>query len=299
MKVDFHPSGLVGVAGPGKHSTVWAVARGMETERRLAVKCEGVVLGMHISRSPQPVLVTGDTSGDVSVWRIPKSPPWRSAETTSAETRREGTRSAEARSAEAAQEPLVTRLKNSALVFCVRISRDHRLVVTGDVKGIAKIWDAERGAVVHEWVCDSGKPVRAIDIAQETVDDTVRLKLIATGSAGGLATVWDVERGTELRSFHCRGMIYSVDLSGDQKYLVTGDQSSTAIVWDVATGCVVKRFACSDVVKRVDLSGDSTLLAGKHPGAQALELGHTLPAIVLLLLALCGRRSLLAPSRRL
>ena len=88
----------------------------MRGKRRLAVECEGAVLGMHISRSAQPVLVTGDTSGDVSVWRVPEAP----------------SRVSEVRM----PEPPVKRLKNGALVFCVRISKDHRLVVTVPMPGL-------------------------------------------------------------------------------------------------------------------------------------------------------------------
>lgn len=103
-------NGLIAVAGPGKKATVWMLHTG---EHLLTAECAGNVLGLHLSRHPNsPVLMTGDTTGAACMWQVP----------TSAAQQTKGT-----------PKPLHTFMAK-ALIFTLKITSTHDLVIGGDVR---------------------------------------------------------------------------------------------------------------------------------------------------------------------
>lgn len=229
---------LISTAGPGKLSSVWHISGAL----RLQVECKGNAMCIHISRhQTKPVLATGDATGLACLWDIP---------TTDVATDRSLSSSL------TAPEPIAT-FKCKAVAFAVKVSSDHKWLVTGDVTGMLTIWNVTTGEKARELEC--GSAVRCVDFSEHPGSQD--LHLVVSGTANGVVTIWHAPSGRELQTMLCKGIVYTVDLSGNEELLVTGDQSHLAVAWDVATGCLVQRFQSSDVVKRVDLSGDNRLLA--------------------------------------
>ena len=231
---------LLATGSSGKEASCWDYMSG---ECRLKVPCGGMALGVDLS-GDETLLAVGEVTGWAKVWAVPPADAPGGAEPTSAE-------------------PLLA-VKCRAVVFTVKISRDKRVLATGDVTGRASLWDMGSGELLAELEC--GSQVRSIDLSGDVCGGLkyhpgVRAGLIATGTGAGEAQVWDVAARHKRRSMACGGMVYSVDLSGDATLLATGDQHKQALLWDTATGSLLMRLVCGDVVKRVDLSADDRLLA--------------------------------------
>ena len=235
---------LLATGSSGKEASAWDIMTGA---CRLRVATGGMALGVDLS-GDESLLAVGEVTGWAKVWPVP------AASAPAVDNVAEPA---------AAGEPVLA-VKCRAVVFTVKISRDQKVLATGDVTGRVSLWDVGSGELLAELEC--GSQVRSVDLSGDVSERLkyhpgVRAGLIATGTGAGEAQVWDVHAKHKRRSMKCGGMVYSVDLSGDASLLATGDQHKQALLWDTNTGNLLMRLCCSDVVKRVDLSADDCILA--------------------------------------
>ncbi|MBS1964787.1 MAG: protein kinase [Chloroflexi bacterium SZAS-1] len=126
-------------------------------------------------------------------------------------------------------------LNHPQLVTKVAFSPDGRYVVTGSSDAIARLWDAQTGQEVREFVGHSDL-VDGVDFSPDG-------NTVITSSFDGTARLWDARTGKELRRFSGHaGSVDSVAFTPDGAHIVTADADKTARLWDVATGQELCRF---------------------------------------------------------
>jgi outer membrane protein assembly factor BamB len=165
-------------------------------------------------------------------------------------------------------------------VFGAAFSPDGKHVLSGDVSGMAIVWDAGAGkqalalrghagmiwsvaygpkgrfaftgswdGTVKMWEARSGREVRHFP-AQGRIQNINGLavspdgKRLLAGCDDGAVHVWDVDGGQELRQLRGHnGFVYGVAVSPDGKQALSGGANDgTMILWDVQTGNAVRRF---------------------------------------------------------
>jgi WD40 repeat protein len=141
-------------------------------------------------------------------------------------------------------------------------SHDGQYIVTGSHDGIARIWDAQTGALLQKFVHTA-----TVNYAVFSHDD----RYIATASWDGMAHLWDVSTGTEVRQFVGTGSyVNGVVFSSDDRYLLTGGTDNMVRVWDLATGELLRAFKTnneSGFVVGVSFSPDDQyVVAGSSNG---------------------------------
>jgi WD40 repeat protein/serine/threonine protein kinase/DNA-binding XRE family transcriptional regulator len=174
-------------------------------------------------------------------------------------------------------------LHHDALVFGVAYSPDGKYIATGSADGVAKIWEAKTGNLLHVL---SGHTALIQWIAFSP--DAKRL---ATASEDGTAKVWDVATGKTLLTLSLHtGVVWGVAFSPDGSLLATVSNDGTAKIWEAATGHELFTLTGhTGPVFSVAFSPDGQRLAtasvdrtvkiwdvSAGPGAQPLTLyGHT------------------------
>jgi WD40 repeat protein/serine/threonine protein kinase len=170
------------------------------------------------------------------------------------------------------------RTESGGFVTSAAISADHNLVLTGNERGIAKLWHLEIGELIRAyeghseaitsvkfspsmdffltggkdniailWATDSGEQVMHFEGHTAPVTDVAFSptdRLIVTVSEDGLAILWDAENGAEIRRFVSgkEGIVLSVAFSPDGRFLLTGCDDNTATLWNTETGEVVQQL---------------------------------------------------------
>lgn len=107
----------------------------------------------------------------------------------------------------------------------VDFSPDGKYIITDGGDGIVRLWDAQNGKELRQFIGHTGIFTAIFSPGGKT---------IATASPDGTARLWDVQTGQELRRFtgHTAG-VEVVAFSPDGKYLLTGSDDGTAMLWDV------------------------------------------------------------------
>jgi WD40 repeat protein len=168
---------------------------------------------------------------------------------------------------------------SGSYVYCVAMSADGKLVLTGSDDNTAILWDA-----------DTGKPIRTFKGHTETVSSVA---LSADGKrvftwAYEKGILWDASTGKRLLTLKALPLgerlllaaagkpvpehlnsVHSVALSGNGSRVLTGSEYRAAVVWDAGSGRRIQTFKghtrpVTSVALRIDgkrvltASGDGT-----------------------------------------
>ena len=178
-------------------------------------------------------------------------------------------------------------LPHDAWVFGAAYSPNGKYIATSSEDGIAKIWDAQTGKLIH----DLNGHTRVIQRVAFSPDG----KRLATASEDGTAKLWDVTTGIILFTLSShRGTVSGAIFSPDGTLLATISNDGTAKLWNAATGQELFTFGGHNgPIMGVAFSSDGQLLATASTdgtakiwdvsaGAEAQPLtlyGHTGPVI--------------------
>jgi WD40 repeat protein/serine/threonine protein kinase len=105
-------------------------------------------------------------------------------------------------------------------------SHDGTRVVTGNMDGKARIWDASSGALVFQL-----SHTAAITRTAFSPDDAT----VLTASLDGTARWWNARTGEELRRFDHGKSVWCALFSPDGKLALTGAEDDQVVLWDLAS----------------------------------------------------------------
>ena len=186
----------------------------------------------------------------------------------------------------AASPEIATLTGGSRAVSSVAFSPDGKTLATGDLDGMAKVWNLATGQQIRSLANghDLIFPQRAQSIF--SVAFSPDGKTLATGDGRRHAALWNPatsrtrpwQRGDDCEPGHwppdgpSAVQVLSVAFSPDSKTLATGDDDGTARLWNLATGQQIRSLATgSDGVWSVAFSPDGkTLATGDDDGTAQL-----------------------------
>ncbi len=177
---------------------------------------------------------------------------------------------------------------HNQMVQAVTMSRDGKLVATGDQGGQVKVWSASLGRELGEedtwhniavyspdgqriasgastrgWIirsAQSGRVLLRVHSANELVFSIAFSpdgQRIVTAGSHTTAKVWEVDSGRLLLTLRGhRRQVYSVDWSRDGRFIATGSPDGTAKIWDARSGQNL-RTMFMDPQRGADLTGYS------------------------------------------
>jgi WD40 repeat protein/transcriptional regulator with XRE-family HTH domain len=154
----------------------------------------------------------------------------------------------------ATREVLLT-LPHDALVFGADFSPDSKYVSTSTSEGVAKIWNASTGYLIHEL---SGHTATIQRVAFSADG-----KRLATASEDGTAKVWDVVTGKILLTLSGHtGAVWGAIFSPDGLLLATTGNDGTVKLWDASSGEELFTFSGHNgAVLGIAFSSNGQLLA--------------------------------------
>jgi WD40 repeat protein len=178
----------------------------------------------------EPVLVTGDVTGQVVIWDYETQErlkafdcgcPVRGLDMSSeGDTIATGNAKGDACIWDVRSGMCLKTMACGGMVYSVDLSGDKKLLATGDQHQRAKVWNVATGAVVHNLPC--GEVVKRVDLSGDS-------SMLATG-AGDACKIWDLVSGTLIHSKETGGR---VRLAGDKSMVVTVDGAGVASVWSL------------------------------------------------------------------
>jgi WD40 repeat protein len=116
------------------------------------------------------------------------------------------------------------------MAYMVAFSPDGRLVIAGSEDGVATVWDATDGHVVHRLPEQHENTAVCSTFNRDG-------RLLATGSWAGVLRIWDAENGQRVRRIPAHdARIASVAFSPDGQRLATAGFDRTLKVWNAVTG---------------------------------------------------------------
>ena len=125
---------------------------------------------------------------------------------------------------------VVRNLKHGDIINSVAWSADGKLLASGSMKGMVKIWNARTGELLKPLDEAQKKYVRGLAFSS----DGTRM---ATGGEDDRVRLWDVETGRMLREFRTGSritMVLALEFSPDGRYLAAADHDRNVRFWDVA-----------------------------------------------------------------
>lgn len=160
---------------------------------------------------------------------------------------------------------LVVQLGHSTFIDSVAFSADGKYVLTGSHDKTARLWEAETGKEVRQFVGHSD--------GLSSVAFSADGKYVLTGSSDKTARLWETATGKEVRRFVTHSdIVFSVAFSADGKYLLTGDLGGTVQLWETATGKQLRQFVGhAGWIRSVIFSPDSRyVLTGSYDSTTRL-----------------------------
>jgi WD40 repeat protein len=179
---------LVGGGTWSRRTEIWDAAAG---ECRAVITATGWVDSVAVSADGR--FATGGRGGPVRTWRT-------------------------------ATGEVVTTFADQHLVTAITFSPDGKLLLTGGADHTARIWDAEKGVLLHDLIRHDGQ----INGTAFTPDGG----LAATAGHDGIVCIWDPHTGSLLHTFtgH-RGPVKTVAISPCGEFLATGGFDGALRVW--------------------------------------------------------------------
>jgi WD40 repeat protein len=111
-------------------------------------------------------------------------------------------------------------------------SPDGRWIFTGSSYGVARVWDAHTGALVHRLGNDEGYGdyLSAIQLSPDG-------RSIVTATHRGIASIWNATTGELVHTLSKHtDWVNSTAFSPDSRLIATGSNDKTARIWDAVTG---------------------------------------------------------------
>ncbi|KAJ3510183.1 hypothetical protein NMY22_g16047 [Coprinellus aureogranulatus] len=124
-----------------------------------------------------------------------------------------------------------TLVHHSHAISCLAISPDGSRLISGDSKGVVKMWNMQSGEPVRDNMAGHSDRVCSVAFSPDG-------SKVISGSGDSTIRVWDVKSGQPLGiaiEGH-RGPVYSAMFSPDGSKIVSGSQDKTIRIWDALTG---------------------------------------------------------------
>jgi WD40 repeat protein len=141
----------------------------------------------------------------------------------------------------------------------VAFSPDGKLLASGGLNGIVKLWSTENGATQR--VLNNRPDYESKSISSVVFSPNGRL--LVAGDTGGAIMLWDAASGRLLRTVPggADREIKSIAFSPDSKSLASGNSDNTITIWDAASGRALRTLAGhSGAVNSVAFSPNGKLL---------------------------------------
>jgi WD40 repeat protein len=120
-------------------------------------------------------------------------------------------------------------INETTFAFGVSFSHDGRMLATGKIDRLTRLWDTATGQLIHEFAADQGM----IFPVAFSPDDRILAVTCEDASIG----LWDMVSYDLIRKLtgHA-GQIEGLVFSDDGTLLASGSHDQTVRIWDVATG---------------------------------------------------------------
>lgn len=120
----------------------------------------------------------------------------------------------------------------------IAFSPDGKYIVANWQLGVARLWEAATGVMIHEFFVANYDPLGPVAFSPDG-------RYLLTAGSTDLAIIWDISTGKEIQRFTADwttfGGIRSGIFSSDSKFLLVGVDVG-ARLWDVQTGKLVHDF---------------------------------------------------------
>ena len=121
---------------------------------------------------------------------------------------------------------------NGSTLWAADATADGTRAVTADDRGLVRIWDLERGRVVHVLRGHDG-PVYAADLSRDG-------RFVVTGGDDGTVRIWNASSGKQIRVLHERGPVHAAAFSPDGSRIVSGGVDRLARIWRTSDGRLLR-----------------------------------------------------------
>jgi WD40 repeat protein len=131
-------------------------------------------------------------------------------------------------------------------------SPDGRYIVTSSVDHTVRLWDAQTGKEVRQFIGHTDE-VLAVAFSPDG-------KQIATVSFDQTLRLWDVQTGKTLQTISDPSFLYKLTFSPDGRYIIFSGYANTAHLLDTHTFQIVRTYTQQGVVQCLSLSSDGRYL---------------------------------------
>ena len=148
---------------------------------------------------------------------------------------------------------------HSALVRCLAISPDGKILASGSYDDTIKLWELDTGKNLRTLTGHSGD-IEAIAISPDG-------QILASGGDDGTIKLWNLNTGQEIRTLKGHyNFIRSIAISPDGKILASGSYDDTIKLWELDTGKEIQTLTGHrESVQCLAFSPDGDILAsGSH-----------------------------------